>query len=132
PGGLVETEGVVPDGIEESGEGGDEEAASRERDRSRNRKWEWRQAEGFTEPPSQPRLERDVRERHRRAEVHRVDEQVRRRGGVFERVRRVPAPVPFEPEPEREEVEDDGEPQEAERRVEADRYLVSSGRAPCS
>jgi hypothetical protein len=45
--------------------------------------------------------------------MHRVDEEVRRREEVLERVRRVPAAVPIEANAEGEEIEYDREPEES-------------------
>src|SRR5207237_9506528 len=86
------------------------------------RERERRKRERVAEPAPQVRRERDVRERDRRAEMHRVDEQVRRRE-VLERMRRVPVAIPTETDAEGEDVEDDREPEESVRGVEADAVL---------
>src|SRR5438046_2918158 len=49
--------------------------------------------------------------------MHRVDEEMRRREEVFERMRRVPAAIEIEADAEREDVEDDGDPECAIRNV---------------
>ncbi len=83
--------------------------------------------ERVTEPAAKVRREGDVRERDRRAEMHRVDELVRRREEVLERMRPVPGAIPTEPDAERQDVEDDREPEESVRGVEADALLCWLG-----
>ena len=109
----------MPDRVDHAGQRDDGEAGAREADRAGDREGNDGKAERRPEPAAQIRGEREVRERDRRAEVHRVDEEVRRREEVFERVRRVPAAVPIEADAEREEVEDDGEPEKSIRGREA-------------
>ena len=128
---LVEPERRVPDAVEETGEAGHDESAASEGDRARHRERKRRKSEGVAEPAAELRREGDVRERDRRAEVHRVDEEVRRREEIFERMRRVPGAVPPEPDAEREDVEEDREPDKAVRRVEADAFLIRSKRGTC-
>ena len=128
---LVESERRVPEAVEESGEPGDDEPAAREGDRTRHRKRDQRKGECLAEPASELGREGDVRESEGRAEVHRVDEEMRRREEVFEWMGRVPAPIPSESKPEREDVEDDGEPEQAVGGVEADTVLSCVGCDRC-
>jgi hypothetical protein len=105
--------------FEHSGERDHTEARAGKADRAGDGEGDERKSERLPEQAAQSRSERDVREGDRRAEVHGVDEEVRRREEVLERVRRVPALVPLEADTECEEVEDDGEPQKSVRRGEA-------------
>jgi hypothetical protein len=103
----------VPDAVEHAREGGDDKPAAGHRDRPRNGEGKREEAERRSEDGAKRRRERDVRERERREEVHRVDEDVRWREEVLERMREVPLTIPTEADAEREEVEEDREPDRA-------------------
>ena len=115
PVGLIQTERCMPDRVEYSGECDDAEARAGQTDRAGDGERDEWQAERRAKPAAQLGCEREVRERDRREEVHGVDEEMRRREEIFERVRGVPALVPLEADAEGEEVEDDREPQKSVR-----------------
>src|SRR2546425_6956080 len=108
-----------------------DEAATGERDRPGHREREGRKRECVAEPAPQIRREGEVGERQRGAQMHRVDEEMRRREEILERMRRVPLTIPPEPDAEREDVEDDREPEQTVRGVEADAIRGRLGRRKC-